>query len=95
MKWYNNKSTDDLLVIFSRIGHEAVAYAIQGDFKKSEILLDEFLEKFDEVIPRIVDTKAEFYNYNQEIYNSWEKCHRDLWSIKRSMMNQLEIAFNK
>lgn len=94
-KWYKEKTAKDIVSELSRIAHESVACAKQGDKKESEKFHDEFFEKFNSVIPAIVDIKTEYWAYREvnQVYNEWDKCHTDLLFIKKGMEDDLWNIF--
>lgn len=91
-KWYVGLTANDIVVELSRIAHNTVAHYKQGEEKESEKLEKEFDKKFDSVIPAIVDIKTAYYMHNKTVYNEWDKCQQDLWTIKISMQRNLDYS---
>jgi hypothetical protein len=94
-KWWEHKEISELLSIMSKLAHESVAYAIHVELEESEKLEKEFMTKFDELIPEVVEMKTEYwaYRHNNSVYDNWDKLQVDLWGIRRYLENKLEELY--
>lgn len=94
-EWFHGKTASKIVIEMSRIGHESVACAIQGEKEESNKYKKEFDEKFESVVPAISDMKSEYYQVNPETFGTWEKCLSDIKSIKRSIDAELLEIYTK
>lgn len=83
-------TSDEIVREMSRLAHNAIAVAKQYGEVESDKLEKQFVKKFEEIIPSIVETKTAFHMYNKTIWNEWDKCQSDLWDIRRGMENNIE-----
>lgn len=96
-KWYEGKTTEEILAIMSRTAHEAVVHAKRNNFKESEAVENDFNIGFRQVIPAIVDMKTMYWEFrhNNNVYDTWDKLQSDLWAVKNGMENDIYLAYQK
>lgn len=94
-KWFENLTASEIVKEMSRISHNCVACAIQGEKGISEDLHKLFIMMFNEVIPAIVEIKSEYYLHNETVFHEWGKCQYDLHAIKNTMENELYQIYCK
>jgi hypothetical protein len=92
-KWYEGLSPANLTIEFSRMYQNTCANALQGDKKQAEKCLDEFEEKFNEVIPMISDLKSAHYKVNDATFTMWENCMNDIKYIKSQLKKDLQAIY--
>lgn len=88
--WFSGMTSDEIVREMSRLAHNAIAIAKQYGEAESDKMEKQFVKKFEEIIPSIVETKTAFYMYNKNIWNEWDKCQSDLWDIRRGMETNIE-----
>lgn len=95
-KWFEGMGTKDIISTIKGVSLTVVEMAEKEKHEESERLEDTFLDMFKEVIPAIVDMKTEFWAFRNDnnVYNDWDECQRELWSIRHNLQEKLEKIYN-
>ena len=92
MKWYEGKNSQEIYDELFYVSSKAIGeLKFHKDSEKSELYYDEFSRMMNEVIPAIIDTKAEFWmsRNDNDVFDTWDKLHMDILELNAHMISEI------
>lgn len=86
--WYLNKTKSEIIEAFAGKAKEVESLLQKAHLHDADEAYDEMEIMYNEVVPVLVDMKAEFYMDNKEIYQIWEEAHDEIKQIRNSLFRK-------
>lgn len=95
MKWYEGKNSQEIYFTMHEVANKVVGALVDTSEESIEECskhYDDFMKRFNEVIPVIVDMKTEYWAYKHvnSVYDNWKELHENLIELRADMCESMK-----